>query len=243
MSRYTWIRWILAAALLVFAACSSDDDSSPRPTDTPTPRATDTAAPASTATASPSATVEPEPTATPDEHADHVEVEIGSSEDGGGQLVAEIAFPQPIPLFFNQCFGGSDEDCTGGQALFSDANPGFVGHHEHTDETGAAPQGAAGGVFPLADGTQVTIEIVAIDAGLSLRFGEVTLDTPGASTLVGSGAEFHTDGETLLLVDDRHTEQVFSLTFRLSADSGYTDSEEYTLQFVASNEDHHSQED
>jgi len=231
MRKHNWLRWTLAAALLLFTACNNDDDFS-RPDDTPTPQATNTAS------AVPTATAEPEPTATSDDHGgEHVEVEIGSNEDGDGQLVAEIAFEQPFPLFFIQCFGGTDDDCTGGQALFSDANPGFVGHHEHDEE--AAAQGAEEGVFPLLEDTQVTIEIVAIDEGLSLRFGEVALDAAGESALVGTGAEFHADGETLLLVDDRHTEQVYSLTFRLSADIGYADSEEYTLQFIASNEGHH----
>jgi len=228
-----WLRWTLVVTiLLVFTACNNDDDSPP-PADTPTPQATDTAVP--TQTAVPTATAEPEPTATP-ETGGHVEVAIGSSEDGGGQLIAEIEFAQPVPLFFNQCFGGSDEDCTGGQALFSDANPGFEGHHDH-DEEAATTAGAAEELFPLLEGAEVSLEIVAIDSGLSLRFGEVTLDGPGDSAVIGTGAEFHADGETLLLVDDRHTEEVFSLTFRVTAD-GYADSEDYQLQFVASNEGH-----
>lgn len=233
------IRWLCAAvaiAAFTLLGCNGDDDSSP-PADTPTAAATSTAVPTQTAVSTP--TVQPTATATPAVE-DHVEVAIGSDEDGGGQLIAEFDYSQVIPLFFSQCFGGSDEDCTGGQALFSDANPGFEGHHDHADAGAAAAlQGAAEEIFPLSETAQITLTIVAIDEGLSIRFGETALEAAGHSAVIGVGPEFHSDAETLLLIDDRHSQDIYSLTFVLSADGGYDDSDEHTLLFQPANEEHH----
>jgi hypothetical protein len=57
---------------------------------------------------------------------DEAEVLIGSSRSGGGQLVARYAFADPIPLYFDQCLGGSGDDCSGGLALYRASDPGFA---------------------------------------------------------------------------------------------------------------------
>lgn len=54
------------------------------------------------------------------------EILVGSDEVGGGALAAQYAFDTPIPLYFDQCLGGSDDACTGGIALYAATNPGFA---------------------------------------------------------------------------------------------------------------------
>ena len=61
----------------------------------------------------------------PDEP-DETEVLIGSTADGGGALAARYDFDAPIPLYFDQCIGGSGDDCAGGVLIYSSPNPGFA---------------------------------------------------------------------------------------------------------------------
>ena len=56
---------------------------------------------------------------------EHVEVKLGSDAAGGGKLTAEFDFDRAIALFFDECLGGSGDDCEGGTLLYSAANPGF----------------------------------------------------------------------------------------------------------------------
>lgn len=61
----------------------------------------------------------------PDEP-DETEILIGSTRMGGGALAAQYHFDEPIPLYFDQCVGGSGDDCTGGVVIYSASNPGFA---------------------------------------------------------------------------------------------------------------------
>jgi len=61
----------------------------------------------------------------PDEP-EEVEIVLGSTRDGGGDLAAQFDFDTPIPLYFDQCVGGSGDDCSGGVVLYSSPNPGFA---------------------------------------------------------------------------------------------------------------------
>jgi hypothetical protein len=60
------------------------------------------------------------------EEPEETEILLGSNLDGGGQIVARYDFATPIPLFFDQCLGGSGDDCSGGTAVYSATNPGFA---------------------------------------------------------------------------------------------------------------------
>src|SRR4029453_646920 len=85
-----------------------------------------------------------------------VEIVIAASADGGGMLVAHPEFDveEAIPLSFSQCFGGSGDECEGGTRLFSAVNPGLSPIEENEP---------AESLFTLADATQVTLELLAID--------------------------------------------------------------------------------
>lgn len=60
------------------------------------------------------------------EEPEETEIFLGSSLNGSGQIVAQFDFDTPIPLFFDQCLGGSGDDCAGGIAVYSATNPGFA---------------------------------------------------------------------------------------------------------------------
>jgi len=61
----------------------------------------------------------------PDEP-EETEIFLGSTRVGGGQLAAQYAFGEPIQLFYDQCLGGTGDDCRGGVVLYSAPNPGFA---------------------------------------------------------------------------------------------------------------------
>lgn len=61
----------------------------------------------------------------PDEP-EETEILIGSTLDRGGALAARYDFDTPIPLYFDQCIGGSGTDCSGGVVIYSSPNPGFA---------------------------------------------------------------------------------------------------------------------
>ena len=61
----------------------------------------------------------------PDEP-EETEIFLGSTRVGGGQLAAQYAFGEPIQLFYDQCIGGTGDDCQGGVVLYSAPNPGFA---------------------------------------------------------------------------------------------------------------------
>lgn len=61
----------------------------------------------------------------PDEP-EETEIILGSTRMGGGDLTAQYDFDEPIPLYFDQCIGGSGDDCAGGVVIYSSPNPGFA---------------------------------------------------------------------------------------------------------------------
>lgn len=163
----------------------------------------------------------------PQREPDHKEIKVASSSDGGGRLIGhpEFTITNPIPLPYDDCFGGTGDDCEGGMRLFSAVNPGI----EPLDES--EPEES---LFTLADGVPVTLEVTAIDAGLTIRLGDIALDSPGDSVLLGETPGFHSNLETQLLIPGGgEPSGTFSVSFKLTTTSGlYTDSEVITVRFT-----------
>jgi hypothetical protein len=222
---------ILALSLGVFVAagCGDDEQTFVLPTVTPVPVDT------------------PIPTATPDDGDDHEhrELEIGSTEDGAGHLAAEFDFDEAIALFFNECFGGEGDECEGGTVLYSVVNPGFVafGGDDHEDEAETAGMEHEDEIYPLDPGTQISIEVIAIDEGLSMRFEDQVLENPGDTYILGETPDFHGDAETFLLLPHDEEGNDFHLTFRLRAGtSPYEISDDLTLRFFPEEGNEHHEE-
>ncbi len=130
---------------------------------------------------------------------------LGSSAPNGGALVAHFDFDEKI-LATPSVLPG----------FFTTTEPGFD-----------AVTTTAAGRFPLANGTAVSIEITALDAGAQMQIASTTLDGPGDRAVIGTVPDLHAHPQWQLLLDDGVTGD-FTLAFRLSA-SGYDDSTEYTM--------------
>lgn len=225
----TSVRPLATAALclalaLGSAACSDDDTPPPAPTATSTPLPTNTPQPTSTQTSAPTATSTPEPTATATATVhQHDEVVFGSSADGGGALVTEYDADHEH-LDFDACLGGEGDECIGGVAIFSGDSPGF----ERLD-TSLPDQS----FYALADGTTVSLQVVSIDEGLSLRKDGSTADAPGETLLLGTVPELdHTHVEYVVAVAGGTEGWEKQVSFILTATGqAYTPSDPRTLSF------------
>jgi uncharacterized repeat protein (TIGR04052 family) len=164
----------------------------------------------------------------------HLEIVVASAADGSGALVAHPEFDtgEAIPLSFDECLGGEDEDCTGGTRLYSAVNPGISPLEEsEPDES----------IYALAEGTTVTLEVTALAAGLSIRLGEVTLDGVGDRVDLGTTPEFHADLLTqLALPGGGEPSGTYAASFKLTTSAaGYSASEVLTLSFTPQASEHH----
>src|SRR5690606_14541860 len=149
---------------------------------------------------------------------------IGSTEDGGGSLAAEFDFHSAIPVFFDTCLGGDGEECRGGVRLYSTVNPGFVaighdhgghgdGHAQEEEEDGHGHGEEEESLFPLVDGTAISLEVIAIDEGLSMRIEGTTLNSAGQMVDLGEAPHFHSDAETFISLNEGEEEGDFHLSF------------------------------
>jgi uncharacterized repeat protein (TIGR04052 family) len=157
----------------------------------------------------------------------HVEYKVASSTSGGGALIANPTFDvtQPIELPFDQCFGGTGDECDGGTRVFSAANPGI----EPID-----PSMTTDSLFSLADGTQITLQVVSIDSGLSFQFGGTTLDSAGTSVVLGTSPSFHADLQAQITAPGGgEPSGTYSVTFKLTTTSSqYQASDTFTVKFT-----------
>jgi uncharacterized repeat protein (TIGR04052 family) len=157
---------------------------------------------------------------------EHREIAVASSQENGGALVLHPGFDtaEPIPVPFAECLGGSDDECSGGTEVFTSVNPGISPLAEsEPDES----------LYALAADTPVTLEVIAIDAGLTMRLGETALDGVGDTVLLGSAPEFHADLETQLAVPHGTEAREYAVTFRVTTTAAsYSSSNELTLTFV-----------
>ncbi|MEO8602607.1 MAG: MbnP family copper-binding protein [bacterium] len=159
--------------------------------------------------------------------APHVEIFAASSTDGGGALVAHAEFDttQAVPLFFSECLGGTGAECDGGTRLFTAVNPGI------SPLDASEPDEA---IYALGGGTVVSLAVTAIDPGLTIRFGDVVLDSAGDSVDLGTTPEFHADLEAqLALPGGEEPSGTFSASLKLTTTSAtYTASEVFTIKYT-----------
>jgi uncharacterized repeat protein (TIGR04052 family) len=175
---------------------------------------------------------------------EHGEILVGSTEQGGGKLIADIQFPGALGLFFNECIEGEGDHCDGGMLLYSAVTPG-VEPLEEEDPSASK--------FKLEEAAAVNLEITGIGAladgaMISVQLESQIADAVGESLAVGAG-DFHADLTTQLLLPggDHHNLDEFTMSFRLNTDSElYEPSDEFTIRFVALDEEgggHHDDEE
>lgn len=158
----------------------------------------------------------------------HEHAYVGSTEEGGGQLVlTEWDFE-------HQKIRPSLVDCLGGICLYSSADPAIrdipsggsehgEDEHGHGDENGHHDDP----VFPLADGTVVSLELLVRDAAAGIRFDSVDLEE-GESAVLGTSPHIHAHPQWQLVLPEGETGD-HTVTFRIISNSeAYEDSELYT---------------
>jgi hypothetical protein len=97
---------------------------------------------------------------------------IASTAGGGGALTLVYDFANRVAV--------SESASGGGNTLYTGTDPGW-------DLLVAA----GGGFFPITSGTPISVELTAIDPGVSLKIGATTLDAAGESRLLGTAPSAH----------------------------------------------------
>jgi hypothetical protein len=139
---------------------------------------------------------------------------VGSSAAGGGSLALLYDFGKRVAV---TCSAGA---CAGDpipNSLYSSTDPGW---DDIVNDTG--------GVFALPDGVPISVEITAIDPGVSMKIGATTLTAPGQSRLLGAIPSIHTHPSWQLLLPSGIAGER-TVSFRMTTTSGaYTQSAVYT---------------
>lgn len=143
--------------------------------------------------------------------AQDIDVLIYSDQPGGGSLLAaDYDFSEPNAIFLSFCFGGS--------CLYTTTDPGFRTPDE--DRPGES-------LYAVSAGTDVFLEIVAIDPAVSLQVAGVVIDTPGEAAELGTAQGVHIHPLLQAVVDEGET-GVYPVSFKLTG-AGYSESATYEL--------------
>ncbi|MBX3027905.1 hypothetical protein KF840_23675 [bacterium] len=138
---------------------------------------------------------------------------VWSTADGGGALTVQWDFTARDVL---QTFKAL---CAGGDCLYSTIDPGFMAVTDPPDA----------GFFTLADGTVVSLEIVAADPAAALKINGVPLRRAGDRALLGAAGTLHVHPTWQLTVADGVLGD-FPLSFKLTTDSPrYAESAAFTV--------------
>ena len=138
-------------------------------------------------------------------------MEIWSTADGSGPLTVYWDYSKPVQTFLTLCAGG--------QCLYTNNDPGFMAPPDD-------PPPAAG-LYRLVDGTDVTIEIVSIDAGFTMNVNGVNLTKAGDSELLGTMPTIHVHPVWKIQVAEGQFGN-FHVTYKLTTTStGYSESQVY----------------
>ena len=129
---------------------------------------------------------------------------IGSTVDGGGALTLAYDFARPVRV--------SASISAGGMTLFTATDPGFD-----------ALDTIQPGLFQLAVGTPVAVEIVSIDAAASVQVHGSILLAPGDAAQLGNmtadGDGLHVHPTWRLVLADGAPPASFTISFRLTTTS------------------------
>lgn len=137
---------------------------------------------------------------------------VGSTAEGGGAL--------RLVRIDNDVVAVKSSVTTGGFVLYTAADPSFEN-----------PEGDEG-VFPLADGTQVTVHVVAIGDTSGVKLRGQTLLAAGDSVVLGTMPSLHAHPEWQLTLPEGES-ACQTVVLRVSAaGSPYADSDAFTLQIA-----------
>lgn len=138
------------------------------------------------------------------------EIFLGATGADGGALGLDYAFEREVAAPLSVSAGGS--------RLFVAVDPGFT--PIVNDERG---------FFAVADGTEITITVVAADPGASLKLNDAILDAPGESVVLGVVPDVHVHPEWQVVLPDDAPLESRTITFKATAPPPYADSPPVTL--------------
>lgn len=152
-------------------------------------------------------------------HGPTVAITLGSTAPGGGALRADFDFASVVPVTFSTALGDTSVYTTGAPSIDARTSDGD-------------------GAFALADGTEIRLEVTALDGGTTgVKIGATVLDAAGESVVLGtydaSAGSFHVHPEWQLLVAQPPGGYAEGrLAFRLTSTSPvYAVSQSYELRF------------
>lgn len=209
VTRAPTVSGLVSLLALLGIACGGSDN----------PPLTPTATPTATATRTPTVAPSPTFTTTPLPSASGQEDLFGSTARGSGALTIDAL--ALVPAYFSACLGGSGPNCSGGSVIYIGSDPGF----KEADADVPTPP-----LFVLPDGITVSLEVIAIDPVVNLKFDSGTLSAPGQSLVLGTTPGIHADLEWQLLLPGGAGFDGHRVTLKLTTTaSGYTDSAEFTV--------------
>lgn len=140
-------------------------------------------------------------------------MEIWSTADGGGALTVYWDFAHKKVQTFGFCLQGT---CS-----YSNTDTGFI-------TTGDPPPD---GYYPLADNTEVKIEIVAIDPAVSMKnVNSFNLTMPGQAAVLGTAPTLHIHPSWQISVPEGTPLGDYGLSYKLTTSSAlYTESQVYAV--------------
>jgi hypothetical protein len=204
---------LVVFAAVVLAGCGSSDSAK---------SVVSMATPTATATRTPTRTATPTPTPGPE----GPEMHFGSAAPGSGALTLQSDDTRDVEVFFSTCIGGTSPDCADGDAIYIGTDPGFPTIEE--DIPGQP-------LYTLTPNTAVDLVVKAIDPGVTLMFGGVTLNQVNQSVLLGT-APLHADGSWQVVIPPGGTLANRMVTLQLTTPSGdYTASAPFTMTLIPSN--------
>lgn len=150
--------------------------------------------------------------AAPPAQAQHIaDMLIGSTADRGGALTLHYDFAQRVHV--------TRSLSAGGVSFYTTVDPGF--------DVVSSPDPLRP-IYPLRNNISVSLQIVALDPGVSLKVRNTTLTAAGESAVIGSSPNLHEHPQWRLTVGDDVFGE-FRLSFRLTTTSAsYQGSTTYT---------------
>lgn len=140
----------------------------------------------------------------------HEHMALGSTQPGGGSLALDWDFEDDEIETF-------EAFCTASACLYSNVDPAFMGIEEEEHD-----------LYPLAEGTAISLEVIARDSAVTVRVDGNTLD-PGKTVPLGTGPHIHSHPSWQLLLPPGAPEQEFTISYKLKTDSPlYGESPVYT---------------
>jgi hypothetical protein len=137
---------------------------------------------------------------------------IWSTARGGGAIEVEYDFGGKVRVVDSLGF------CPGGTCRYVSTNPGF-----RTPQEDQPPR------FALDQGVPIALEIVALDAGVSVKIGSSILNAPGTRAMLGTAPSLHVHPEWQLVIPEGERGD-YEVSFRLtSGTASYDPSRAYSL--------------